>query len=48
MVVHIYGLPTDMAPLRRNCREAWPGVIEDAAETHGQTWPTSLVAASAI
>jgi perosamine synthetase len=38
MVVHIYGLPTDMDPLLALAREQGLKVIEDAAEMHGQTY----------
>lgn len=37
MVVHIYGLPTDMEPILALAREHGLKVIEDAAEMHGQT-----------
>lgn len=37
MVVHIYGLPTDMAPVLELARHHGLRVIEDAAEMHGQT-----------
>jgi perosamine synthetase len=38
MVVHIYGLPTDMDPLLALASEHGLKVIEDAAEMHGQTY----------
>jgi perosamine synthetase len=38
MVVHIYGLPTDMDPILALAREHGLKVIEDAAEMHGQTY----------
>ncbi|MDP1613834.1 MAG: DegT/DnrJ/EryC1/StrS family aminotransferase [Sulfuritalea sp.] len=38
MVVHIYGLPTDMDPLLALAREHGLKVIEDAAEMHGQAY----------
>jgi perosamine synthetase len=38
MVVHIYGLPTDMDPLLRLTRQHGIRLIEDAAEMHGQTY----------
>jgi len=38
MVVHIFGLPVDMAPLLSLAREYGLKVIEDAAEMHGQTY----------
>lgn len=38
MVVHIYGLPVDMAPLMALARRHGLKVIEDAAEMHGQTY----------
>jgi perosamine synthetase len=38
MVVHIYGLPVDMAPLMRIAERHGLSVIEDAAEMHGQTY----------
>jgi perosamine synthetase len=38
MVVHIYGLAVDMAPVLRLAAEHGLRVIEDAAEVHGQTW----------
>jgi perosamine synthetase len=37
MVVHIYGLPVDMAPLMEIAERHGLAVIEDAAEMHGQT-----------
>jgi len=37
MVVHIYGLPVDMAPVLELARTYGLKVIEDAAEMHGQT-----------
>jgi perosamine synthetase len=38
MVVHLYGLPADMAPLLALAEQHGLKVIEDAAEMHGQTW----------
>ena len=38
MVVHIYGLPVDMAPLLALAHKYGLKVIEDAAEMHGQTY----------
>lgn len=38
MVVHIYGLPTDLDPILALAREHGLKVIEDAAEMHGQTY----------
>jgi len=38
MVVHIYGLPTDMEPLLQLAAQYNLKVIEDAAEMHGQTY----------
>jgi perosamine synthetase len=38
MVVHIYGLPTDMAPLLEIAKKHNLKIIEDAAEMHGQTY----------
>lgn len=38
MVVHIYGLPTDMDPLLEIARRHGLRIIEDAAEMHGQTY----------
>ncbi len=38
MVVHIYGLPTDMDPLLEIARRRDLRIIEDAAEMHGQTY----------
>lgn len=38
MVVHIYGLPTDMDPVLELARTHGLKVIEDAAEMHGQTY----------
>ncbi len=38
MVVHIYGLPVDMAPLLALAERYGLQVIEDAAEMHGQTY----------
>lgn len=37
VVVHIYGLPVDMAPIRALCEQYGLYLIEDAAEMHGQT-----------
>lgn len=37
MVVHIYGLPVEMAPILQIAHEHGLAVIEDAAEMHGQT-----------
>jgi perosamine synthetase len=37
MVVHMYGLPVDMAPLMAMADRRGLAVIEDAAEAHGQT-----------
>jgi perosamine synthetase len=37
MVVHIYGLPTDMAPVLHLAEKHGLKIIEDAAEAHGQT-----------
>lgn len=37
LVVHIYGLPVDMAPLMAIAEKNGLVVIEDAAEMHGQT-----------
>lgn len=37
MVVHIYGLPTDMRPLMELAARRGLRIIEDAAEMHGQT-----------
>lgn len=37
MVVHIYGLPVDMAPVLDLARRHGLRIIEDAAEMHGQT-----------
>lgn len=36
MVVHIFGLPTDMAPIQELARRHRLTIIEDAAEMHGQ------------
>ncbi len=38
MVVHIYGLPTDMAPVLDLAAKHGLRIIEDAAEMHGQTY----------
>lgn len=38
MVVHIYGLPVDMAPLEVIAAKHGLVIIEDAAEAHGQTY----------
>ena len=38
MVVHIYGLPTDMAPVQDLAARHGLRIIEDAAEMHGQTY----------
>lgn len=38
MVVHIYGLPVDMAPVLRLAAQYGLAIIEDAAEMHGQTY----------
>jgi perosamine synthetase len=38
MVVHIYGLPSDMGPILEIARKHSLKVIEDAAEMHGQTY----------
>ena len=37
MVVHIYGLPTDIAPVLHLAEKHGLKIIEDAAEAHGQT-----------
>lgn len=41
MVVHIYGLPTDMAPVMAIARKHGLKIIEDAAEQIGQTYRTT-------
>lgn len=38
MVVHIYGLPTDMDPIIKLAKKYNLKIIEDAAEMHGQTY----------
>lgn len=38
MVVHIYGLPTDMDPILNIAKKYNLKIIEDAAEMHGQTY----------
>ncbi|GJD18238.1 DegT/DnrJ/EryC1/StrS aminotransferase [Rivularia sp. IAM M-261] len=38
MVVHIYGLPVDMAPILALASKYGLQIIEDAAEMHGQTY----------
>jgi perosamine synthetase len=38
MVVHIYGLPVDMAPVQALAEQHGLAIIEDAAEMHGQTY----------
>ncbi len=37
MVVHIYGLPVDMAPILALAKKYQLKIIEDAAQMHGQT-----------
>lgn len=38
MVVHIYGLPTDMEPVMALAAKHGLRIVEDAAEMHGQTY----------
>ena len=38
MVVHIYGLPSDMEPILEIAQKHGLKIIEDAAEMHGQTY----------
>lgn len=38
MIVHIYGLPTDVGPVLAIAERHGLKVIEDAAQMHGQTW----------
>lgn len=38
MVVHIFGLPVDLAPLLRLAQKRGLRIIEDAAEMHGQNY----------
>lgn len=38
MVVHIYGLPVDLAPVLALAKKYGLKIIEDAAEMHGQTY----------
>jgi len=38
MLVHMYGLPTDIEPVLDTARQHGLRVIEDAAEMHGQTY----------
>jgi perosamine synthetase len=38
MVVHIYGLPTDMRPILEIAGQNGLRIVEDAAEMHGQTY----------
>ncbi len=38
MVVHIYGLPTDMQPVLHLATKYGLRIVEDAAEMHGQTY----------
>jgi perosamine synthetase len=38
MIVHIFGLPTDMSPLLALAQRHGLRIIEDAAEMHGQTY----------
>ena len=38
MVVHIYGLPVDMDPIMHLAEQHGLRVVEDAAESHGQTY----------
>lgn len=38
MVVHIYGLPTDMDPILQLAASHGLRIVEDAAEMHGQTY----------
>jgi len=42
MVVHIYGLPVDLAPIIALCKERGITLIEDAAEAHGVTYNGDL------
>ncbi len=42
MVVHIYGLPVDMAPVLVLAQKYGLSIIEDAAEMHGQTYKGQL------
>lgn len=42
LVVHIYGLPCDMAPILAIAKKHDLKVIEDAAEMHGQTYNNQL------
>ena len=43
IAVHIYGLPVDMNPLVKICKERGIFLIEDAAEMHGQTYNGQMV-----
>ena len=43
IAVHIYGLPVDMNPLVKVCKEKGIFLIEDAAEMHGQTYMGQMV-----
>jgi perosamine synthetase len=43
IAVHIYGLPVDMNPLVKVCKEKGIFLIEDAAEMHGQTYMDQMV-----
>ena len=42
LVVHIYGLPVDMAPILELCNKYNLLLIEDAAEMHGQKYNTQM------
>lgn len=41
MAVHIYGLPTDMAPILALAKKYNLKIIEDAAQAHGQSYANS-------
>jgi perosamine synthetase len=43
IAVHIYGLPVDLDPLVKICKERGIFLIEDAAEMHGQTYNGQMV-----
>lgn len=42
MVVHIYGLPTDMTKVFELAKKHHLKIIEDAAEAHGLTWNNKM------
>ena len=42
LVVHMYGIPTDMDPILALCKKYNLKLIEDAAEVHGQTYNNKM------